>query len=345
MKRLEFIKKNILEWREVAEPKINSQNQALIRPLTVSRCDLDLPVLRGETLFRAPFPIGHEFVGEIIEISEDLNDFFNKKQKVAIAFQISCGECFYCQTGLSKSCSSVPHASNFGLGGSGKEFGGAITDLVLIPYAKQMLLPLKENTNLVTVASLSDNLVEAWKLVGLELEQNPNKSVLILGGKASSISLYTAALAKHKGAKDILFMDSNRSRLEKVEKMGIQVEEIDFESSKTSKRNNKRFEIVSDCSGVPAAWEYGLRSLDADGYFSSASIFWTNSINIPFLELYNFGARIYLGRVKSVEWMPKILNEIEEKGFDPSNIITKIANWEDAQDAYLEEETKLVLSR
>ncbi|MDX1957233.1 MAG: alcohol dehydrogenase catalytic domain-containing protein [Leptospiraceae bacterium] len=345
MKRLEYIKKNTIEWREVPEPKINSMNQALIKPLAVSRCDLDLPVLRGETLFRAPFPIGHEFVGEVVEVSEDLQNIFHKKQKVAIAFQISCGECIHCKSGLSKSCSSVDHSSNFGLGTSGKEFGGAITDLLLIPYAKQMLVPLKETTDLITVASLSDNLVEAWKLVGMELIGNPKKSILILGGRASSISLYTAAFAKHLGAEDILFMDSDKTRLKKVEEMGIKVEEINFENSKTAKRNQRRFQIVSDCSGNQNAWDYGLRSLDVDGYFSSASIFWTNSLNIPFLELYNFGARIYLGRVKSVEWMPKILHEIEENGFNPSNIVTKVANWDDAQDAYLEEETKLVLSR
>ena len=39
MQRLEFIKKNQLEWREVSFPIISGMNQAIVRPLAVSRCD------------------------------------------------------------------------------------------------------------------------------------------------------------------------------------------------------------------------------------------------------------------------------------------------------------------
>lgn len=345
MRRLEFIKKNILEWRDYTPPKINSTNQVLVKPITVSRCDLDLPILRGESLFRPSFPIGHEFIGEIKELSEDLENKFKLGQKVAVSFQISCGVCPHCETGLSKSCSSVPHASNYGMGSVAKEFGGALSDLILVPYAKQMLLPIKETTNLVSVASISDNLVEAWKLTGMHLKKNSNQSVLILGGRASSIGLFTVALSKHLNASEILYLDWDKQRLGIAEKLGAKVEEVNFNSEKAPKRNEKRFHIVADCSGITSAWEYALRSISPDGNFSSASIFWSNSVSIPYLELYNFGANIYLGRVNSVEWMPKILYEIEEKGFDPSPVITKVSNWEDAKEAFLEEHIKLVIDR
>jgi threonine dehydrogenase-like Zn-dependent dehydrogenase len=341
MQRLEFIKKNQLEWRDVPTPVISGLNQAIVRPLAVSRCDLDLPILRGQTLFRAPFPIGHEFVGEISSLSDDLVDVFKIRMKVAIPFQISCGHCHYCKTERSKSCSSVPHASAYGMGKSGKDFGGALTDAVLVPYAKEMLVPVKDSTNLVSIASISDNLVEAWKLVGIFLNTNKNQSVLILGGAAASISLYTASLAKFMGAPEILYMDTDVSRLTLAESMGINVEQV----KEFPKATAKRYDIVAEASGTKEGWMCGLRSLEIDGNFGSASIFWSNDFSIPYLDLYNNGAKIHLGRVKSREWIPEILQLVEMKGYDPSNIVTRTVKWDFANEAYLEEHTKLVIVR
>ncbi len=341
MQRLEFIRKNQLEWREVSTPIISGLNQAIIRPLAVSRCDLDLPILRGQTLFRAPFPIGHEFVGEITALSEDVAVDFKIGMRVAIPFQISCGHCHYCKTERSKSCSSVPHASAYGMGKSGKDFGVALTDAVLVPYAKEMLVPIKDSTDLVSIASISDNLVEAWKLAGIFLNANKNQSVLILGGDAASISLYTASLAKFMDAPEILYMDTDVSRLQLVESMGVNVEQI----KEFPKATSKRYDIVAEASGTKEGWFCGLRSLDVDGKFGSASIFWSNDFPIPYLDLYNNGASIHIGRVKSREWIPEILYLVEEKGYDPSSIVTRTAKWDVAHEAYLEKETKLVIVR
>ncbi len=341
MQRLEFIKKNQLEWREVPTPIISGLNQAIVRPLAVSRCDLDLPILRGQTLFRAPFPIGHEFVGEITALSEDVTGNFQIGMRVAVPFQISCGHCHYCKTDRSKSCSSVPYASAYGMGKSGKDFGGALTEAVLVPYAKEMLVPIKDSTDLVSIASISDNLVEAWKLAGIFLNANKNQSVLILGGAAASISLYTASLANFMGAPEILYMDTDVSRLQLAESMGVHVEQV----KEFPKATSKRYDIVAEASGTKEGWLCGLRSLDIDGKFGSASIFWSNDFPIPYLDLYNNGASINIGRVKSREWIPEILRLVEVNGYNPASVVTRTAKWDVAHEAYLEEETKLVIVR
>ncbi|HMZ36448.1 MAG TPA: alcohol dehydrogenase catalytic domain-containing protein, partial [Leptospiraceae bacterium] len=65
MKRLVFQKKGIIDWEECPAPVITGPNQAIVRPLAIARCDLDIPIVLGQTLFRPPFAIGHEFVGSI----------------------------------------------------------------------------------------------------------------------------------------------------------------------------------------------------------------------------------------------------------------------------------------
>lgn len=340
MLQLLFSKRNRLDWEEVPEPKVSGKNQALVRPLAVARCDLDLPILRGQTLFRPPFPVGHEFVGEIVETSEEISAKFPKGQRVAVPFQISCGHCPHCEAGLSKSCSTVPHTSAYGMGKGAKEFGGALADLVLVPYAEEMLIPFSASTDPASIASISDNIVEAWKLVGIPLKENPNRSVLVIGGFASSIGLYTAALAKHAGVGDLVYLDTDRKRLEIAESYGIKVEEVS-----SFPKSFGKFDIVADASGNLDGWNCGLRSLGIDAIFGSASIFWTNSVPIPYLELYNNGATIRLERVRSREWIPEILRLVEKEGFDPSKVTTKKAAWSDAAEAFLEEETKLIVVR
>ncbi|EJO71085.1 alcohol dehydrogenase catalytic domain-containing protein [Leptospira kirschneri] len=91
MKRIVFKKKHVLEWENVPEPKIQVVNQAIVKPITVSRCDLDLPIVNGYTLFRPGIPIGHEFVGTIEETSLEIANQYPKGTKVIIPFQISCG--------------------------------------------------------------------------------------------------------------------------------------------------------------------------------------------------------------------------------------------------------------
>ena len=341
MQRLEFIKKNSLEWREVEAPQITEGNQVIVRPLAVSRCDLDLPILRGQTLFRAPFPIGHEFVGEVIQTSEDINMQFSIGMRVAIPFQISCGHCHYCESGKSKSCSNYPHAPSYGMGKSGKEFGGAISDAVLVPNASTMLVPIQPSTDLVSIASISDNLVEAWKLAGIFLKNNSKQSVVVLGGEAPSIGLYTASLSKFMGAENVLYLDTDRKRCDLAESMGIHVDHI----TQYPKSLANKYDIVADASGTKEGWMCGLRSVEIDGQFGTASIFWTNEMPIPYLDLYNSGVNVHIGRVRSREWIPEILKLVEEDGYDPSSIVTSKASWVDAGEAYLEEGTKLVIVR
>ncbi|PJZ69320.1 alcohol dehydrogenase [Leptospira perolatii] len=340
MQQLRFVKRNKLEWAEVPDPKITDLNQALVKPIAVSRCDLDIPILRGFTMFRPPFPVGHEFVGEIVSTSEELAAEFPKGTRVIIPFQISCGHCHSCESGQSKSCSTVSPLSAYGMGKGAKEFGGALSDLVLVPYAKQMLVPFSNKTDPVAIASINDNLVESWKLAGVHLKQNKNQRILILGGYAYSIGLYTAALAVHMGASEVVYADNNSKRLELAASYGAKVQEI----SEFPKSLGK-FDIVADASGTLEGWNCGLKSLEIDGNFGCASIFWTNSVPIPYLDLYNNGANIKLGRVRSREWIPEILREVEQNGFDPSKVVTKKASWSDAAEAFIEEETKLVITR
>jgi len=359
MQQLQFIAKGTLEWREVPRPVIDGNDQVLVRPLAVARCDLDLPNFRGETLLRPPFPIGHEFVGEIVARSEDLEaqNRFAPGERVIVPFQVSCGSCPQCSAKLTRNCETTG-ALNIGLGRPTRDFGGALQNLLRIPYAAHMLVALPDSIDPIGIASISDNIVEAWKMIGRHLERVDHawqaqperpaneKRVLIAGGFAASIGLYCVALAKTLGAGEIVYADHDRERLEHAQKLGAsQLIELDAATDGTPRfpKEFGRFAIAADASGSEAGFQAALRSLEGDGVCTGASIFWSNKVPIPFLDLYNRGGRPEIERVRSREWIPEILRLIQERDFAPGEVVTRTADWKDAAEAMLEPATKLVV--
>ncbi|MCE9500178.1 MAG: zinc-binding dehydrogenase, partial [Leptospira sp.] len=229
---------------------------------------------------------------------------------------------------------------NYGMGPSGKEYGGALCDLVKVPFAEQMLIPFPGELDPVDWASWSDNISESWKMVGQFLENGKSNRVLIMGGFAFSIALYCVILAKGMGAY-VEYWDEDRDHLDKAEALGAKVVQVDWEKSNTIPKD--RFSIVADASGSEAAFSLGMRHLTPGGDFTTAGIYWTNKILIPFLELYNTGASIHITRVSSRETMPKLLEKFQNKIFDPGKVRPVVALLADSKEAWQEPATKLVI--
>lgn len=340
MLRLVFRKKGILEWEEVITPTITGENQALVEPIAIARCDLDLPIVRGETLFRAPFPVGHEFVGRIKKISEDLEGKFQIGSLVAIPFQISCGTCPSCLSIHTNSCETVPYTSAYGMPPGAHAVGGAISELIKVPYAKQMLLELDPKLNPVGIASLSDNISEVWKLAGRFLERKKDPKTLVVGGNAGSIGLYTALYLHQTKKAEVMYVDTNRERIDLATSLGIPVTLVSNFPKPTEK-----YDLVCDASATKEGWEFATRSMGKNAILSSASIFWTNRLEIPYLEMYNQGAEIQIGRVESIDSMKALYPEILKGIFTPEKIVTKTVSFAEAKEAWLEESIKLVVTR
>src|SRR5436190_2202762 len=141
MRQLTYAGPGELEWRDVPEPRLEGPGEAIVRPLAVSTCDLDGPIVRGETPFPAPIAMGHEPVGEVTEIGDEVMSVA-VGDHVVVPFQISCGACDACRAGHSGNCTAVRQLAMYGLGAAGGDWDGALSDFLRVPYADAMLLPL-----------------------------------------------------------------------------------------------------------------------------------------------------------------------------------------------------------
>lgn len=129
MRQLTFVRPGLLEWWEVPEPTLQGPQEAIVRPVAVARCDLDAAILSGKVPVAGPFPLGHEFVAEIVALGDAVTGF-HPGQRVVVPYHISCGRCERCRRGLTASCLSAPPRAMYCLGALGGEWGGALSDLV-----------------------------------------------------------------------------------------------------------------------------------------------------------------------------------------------------------------------
>ncbi len=95
---------------------------------------------------------------------------------------------------------------------SGTEFGGAFSDLMLVPFADHMLVGLPEGVDPMTAASASDNIADGWRAVAPHLKVRPGASVLVVGGGAKSVGLYAAGIAVALEAGHVLYLDDDEDR-------------------------------------------------------------------------------------------------------------------------------------
>ena len=59
-------------WRDVPDLEIADPGQALVRPLVVACCDLDVAVSEGRLPIAPGHAVGHEGVGEVVAVGDDV---------------------------------------------------------------------------------------------------------------------------------------------------------------------------------------------------------------------------------------------------------------------------------
>jgi threonine dehydrogenase-like Zn-dependent dehydrogenase len=336
MEQLTFLETGKVEWQDVPAPALENDGQAIVRALSVATCDIDSVVLHGAAPYKGPFGMGHEGVAEVVDVGDDV-DGLQPGQKVAVSFQIFCGACAACRQGRTASCEATPPMAMYGLS-IGGDWGGFLSDAVRVPYANAMLYPLPDTVDIAVAASSSDNMPDAWRTVGPQLQRHPGAEVLIAGGAgAGSIGLYAVGMALSLGAGRVVYADPDARRCALAESYGA--ETVDSYPQRLGP-----FPITVDASASHEGLGLALRSTAPDGICTSTGVYFEQQTPVPLLEMYTKGLTFQTGRVHAGPAIPHVLDLIAD-GWDPGPVTSRVASWADAADALLEERGKLVITR
>ena len=189
-------------------------------------CGSDLHTIFGRRQEPAPLILGHEIIGEIAAMGEQIKHVPNSRQtgngkqpsigdRVTWSIMASCGECFYCQKSLPQKCADLmkyghtcclqpPHLT-----------GGYAEYIYLLPGTAVYAVPDCLSDEVATPANCAlSTMVNAVESIGLAV----GETVLIQG--AGMLGLNLIALCKAAGAAKVIVTDVSPDRLAFASRFG-----------------------------------------------------------------------------------------------------------------------------
>ena len=340
MRALVFRGPMALAWEEVETPKLEEPRDALVRPIAVARCDLDPAIALGLYPMPAPFVMGHEMVGEVVAVGDAISNV-RLGDKVIVPFQLSCMTCAPCLRGHTNACVNVPSGTAFGLGPHGGiDLGGALAELVRVPWADVMLIPLPEGMDPVAAAGIPDNVSDGYRCVAAPLAERPGAPVLVVGGLAPSVGLYAVMAALALGAERVVYVDDDAARLELAAAGGAEV--VNAKDQWDSLKLAERFPIVVDANVLDPGRNFALRSVEPCGVCTSVSGGASSRSNLPLQSMYLKGVRYEIGRVHACATARPVLDLVSSGALDPARIINKVVPFSEAVEGMILPVTKVV---
>lgn len=301
-----------LELQDVPVPKIGI-NDCLIRVHKTGICGTDLHIYNwdawAQKTIPVPMVVGHEFVGEIVEVGSNVTDFF-PGEIVSGEGHVVCGRCRNCLAGRRHLCKDTQ--------GVGVNRPGAFAEYLALPMSNIWHHKPGIDHDIASIFDPLGNAVHtalAFDCLG--------EDVLITG--AGPIGLMACAVTRFSGARNIVISDLNPFRLELARKMGATVA---YDPRQTSTQEvmkslgmKEGFDVGLEMSGSPAALRTMLETMCHGGKIAMLGIP-SEQIAIDWnLVVFNMlTIRGIYGREMYETWYK--MSVLLESGLDISQVIT-----------------------
>ena len=233
-------------WLEdVPEPKPGI-NDVLIRVQKTGICGTDLHIYNwdawAQRTIPVPMVVGHEFVGEILEVGSNVADF-RPGDVVSAEGHVVCGRCRNCLAGRRHLCKDTQ--------GIGVNRAGAFAEYISVPMSNVWHHQNGVDRDVAAIFDPFGNAVHtalSFDVLG--------EDVLITG--AGPIGIMAAAVAKHAGARFVVITDRNEYRLELARRMGatvaLNVQNGPLRDVQRQLGMKEGFDVGLEMSGSPAAF-------------------------------------------------------------------------------------------
>ncbi len=214
MKALTFQGKQNIQFTTVADPEILHPSDALVKMKACAICGSDLHVYyEREKGIDQGTAMGHEFVGEIVEVGRDVR-YLRKGDQVMSPFTTSCGQCYYCKLGLTSRCIQ---SELFGWKEQGKGLHGGQAEFVRVPLAESTLVKIPEGVSEEEALLLGDILSTGF-FCARQAEVGEAGVYVVIG--CGPVGLMAILGAREMGAQKIFAIDMVPERLAKAAAFG-----------------------------------------------------------------------------------------------------------------------------
>jgi threonine dehydrogenase-like Zn-dependent dehydrogenase len=314
-----------VEVVERPDPKILTPTDTIIRLSATCICGSDLWPWRGADEVIDPMPMGHEYVGVVEQIGDDVatikvGDF------VVGSFFASDNTCEICQAGYQSRC---VHAYLMG-----KE--GTQAELARVPMADGTLVATPDVPDAELVPSLlaaSDVLGTGW-FGAVAAEAGPGKTVAVVGDGA--VGLLGVLAARQLGAERVIAVSRHESR---------QALALDFGATDiVAERGDDGVAKIKDLTGgygahsvieavgTPESIMQAIRSTRPGGHVGYVGV--SHGVALPGEELFFSGVHLHGGPAPVRRFLPELIRLIWDRTIEPGKVFDLTLPLDQAAEGY-----------
>lgn len=359
--------KNV-QVKEVQDPKIEKPDDIIVKLTTTAICGSDLHLIHGMIPnFPTDFIIGHEPMGVVEEVGPEVTKL-KKGDRVIVPFNISCGQCWYCNNQLESQCdNSNPHGdmgAYFGYSETAGGYAGGQAEYLRVPYAN--FTPFKlpedcevEDEKLVLIADAMSTAYWSVDNAGVK----DGDTVIVLG--CGPVGLLAQKFCWLKGAKRVIAVDYVDYRLEHAKRTN-KVETVNFEQyenvgSYLKEMTKGGADVVIDCVGMDGKMtplEFVATGLKMHGGSMGPIVIATQAVRkggmiqltgaygmrfnaFPIGDIFQRNVNIRTGQAPVIHYMPHMYKLIAEGKVDPGDVVTHVLPLDQAKHGYEIFDTKM----
>ncbi|MFD0032357.1 zinc-dependent alcohol dehydrogenase family protein [Streptomyces sp. NPDC055059] len=298
-----------VEERE--NPAIVAPTDAIIRVSATCVCGSDLWDYRGINEVTQPTPTGHEYVGVVTEIGQEVQNI-SVGDFVVGSFFASDNTCEICEAGYQSRCA---HAEYVGAGGAQSEY-------LRVPLADGTLVAtpgMPDDDLIPPLLAASDVLGTGW-FGAVAAEAGPGKTVAVVGDGA--VGLLAILAAKHLGAERIIAMSRHASRQNLAREFGASdiVTERGDEGVARIKELTGGYgaHSVIEAVGTQESMMQAIRSTRPGGHVGYVGV--AHGVELPGEELFFAEVHLHGGPAPVRRFLPELIQLIWDREIDPGKV-------------------------
>jgi len=330
MRAICFEQPGVVTVQSLDDPRIVDPGDAIVQVAAAGLCGSDLHVFHGrETGIDIPTAMGHEFVGEVVEVGGDVRRV-RVGQRVCSPFSTSCGDCFFCRTGLSCRCQ---RGRLFGWRQAGEGLHGGQAELVRVPLADTTLVDATGIDDRLALL-LGDNLPTGCFAADLAAA-GPDQQVVVIG--CGTVGLIAIHAALRKGVQNIVAIDRIPHRLQWAARLGAQTCSSDREAHAliADATAGRGADAVMELVGLPAAQRLAFDLLRPGGTLATIGCHSEPGFAFSPVDAYDKNLTYRAGRCPARHYMTLLEAPVRNGDFEPlQQLVTHQFDLNDGVAAY-----------
>ena len=330
--------------KEVPDPRIEDPQDAVVRVTRTAICGSDLHFFHGKAPIEPGETLGHEAVGVVESVGEGVRRFY-PGDRVVVAFDIACGECWFCREGQTQLCDDF---RNLGAGTFGGGLAGAQAERVRIPVADVNLLGIPDAVDDERALFVGDILTTGMYAASLG-DIGPRDVVAVVG--AGPVGFFCVQAARSLGAARVFALDREPSRLALAAQVGAEAVDVNERHPATALADateGRGADVVIEAVGSTAAFETAVDVVRRGGRVVVVGMYAGESVEV---QLGVYWARALDLRFAGVcpihAWWGRAMAAVVDGGIDPMPLVSHRLPLEDAARGYdlfdRREATKVIL--